>query len=77
MFHKKAIAIASPELALPKASSFDMAEYVKSDETDLGIRFLRGYDIIGASGSVGFVSRLDTIFGIKIVKPEWVVRIRD
>lgn len=77
VFHKKAIAIASPELALPKASSFDMAEYVKSDETNLGIRFLRGYDIIGASGSVGFVSRLDTIFGIKIVKPDWVIRIRN
>lgn len=77
VFHKKAFAIASPELVLPKASSFDMAEYTKSEETDLGIRFLRGYDMVGASGSVGFVSRLDTIFGIKIVRPEWIVRIRD
>lgn len=77
VFHKKAIAIASPELVLPKASSFDMAEFVRSEETDLGLRFLRGYDIVGASGSVGFVSRLDTIFGIKIVRSEWIVRIRD
>jgi hypothetical protein len=77
MFHKKAIAVASPELALPKASSFDMAEFVKSDETELGLRFLRGYDMIGASGSVGFVSRLDTIFGVKIVSPSWIVRIRN
>lgn len=77
IFHKAALAIASPELVLPKASSFDMAEYEKSDETGLGIRFLRGYDMVGASGSVGFVSRLDTIFGIKIVRPEWSVRIRN
>lgn len=77
IFHKKAIAVASPELVLPKASSFDMAEYVKSDETDLGIRFLRGYDMVGASGAVGFVSRLDAIYGIKIVKPEWICRLRD
>lgn len=77
VFHKKAIAVASPELVLPKASSFDMAEFVKSEETDLGIRFLRGYDMVGASGSVGFISRLDTIFGIKIVRPEWVIRVRN
>lgn len=77
MFHKKAIAFASPELVLPKASSFDMAEYVRSEEVEFGIRFLRGYDMVGASGAVGFVSRLDTIFGVKIVRPEWIVRIRD
>ncbi len=77
MFHKKAIAFASPELVLPKASSFDMAEYVRSEEVEFGIRFLRGYDIVGASGSVGFVSRLDTIFGVKIIRPEWCIRIRN
>lgn len=77
IFHKKAIKLASPELVLPKASSFDMAEYERTDVDGLGIRFLRGYDMVGASGSVGFVSRLDSIFGIKIVRPEWVVRVRN
>ena len=54
-----------------------VAEFEKSDLTEVGIRFLRGYDMVGASGAVGFVSRLDTIFGIKIVRSEWIVRIRD
>lgn len=80
VFHKKAIAVASPELAIPKNSSFDMAEFVKSEETELGIRLLRGYDMLGvggANGQPGFNTRLDTVYGIKIVAPSWVVRIRN
>lgn len=77
VFHKKAIAVASPELSIPKRSSYDMAEFVKSDETELGLRFLRSYDMLGVSGAVGFTSRLDTIFGVKIVNPSWIIRVRN
>lgn len=78
IYHKKAIKAASPELVLPKASSMDMAEFERTEVDGLGIRFLRGFDIVNAGGTGGgFVSRLDSIFGIKIVRPEWVIRIRN
>lgn len=74
VFHKSAIAACSPKFEMPKKSSFDMAEMIDSDE--LRIRFLRGYDAIGASGAVGFISRLDAYFGVKIVRGSWTCRIR-
>lgn len=75
IFHKKAVAVVSPELEMPKKSSFDMAELIDTDSAR--IRFLRGYDAIGASGAVGFVSRLDFFYGIKTIRPEWIVRVRN
>lgn len=78
IYHKMAIKAASPELVLPKASSMDMAEFERTEVDGLGIRFLRGFDIVNAGGTGGgFVSRLDSIFGIKVVRPEWCVRIRN
>jgi len=74
IFHKAAIAAVSPKFEMPKKSSFDMAEEI--DENELRIRFLRGYDMVGASGVVGFVSRLDSFLGFKTLRPEWIVRIR-
>lgn len=74
IFHKAAIAAVSPKFEMPKKSSFDMAEEI--DENELRIRFLRGYDIVGASGTVGFVSRLDSFLGFKTLRPEWIIRVR-
>ena len=74
VFHRAAIAAVSPKFEMPKKSSFDMAEEI--DENQLRVRFLRGYDMVGASGTVGFVSRLDSFLGFKTLRPEWIIRIR-
>lgn len=87
IFHKQAIECVSPELTIPKKSSMDMAEIIKDDADIEGfkIRFLRGYDMIGAStafgggvgtGGPGFISRFDVIYGVKTVNPAWIVRVR-
>lgn len=74
IFHRAAIAAVSPKFEMPKKSSFDMAEEI--DENELRVRFLRGYDMVGASGAVGFVSRLDSFLGFKTLRPEWIIRVR-
>lgn len=74
IFHRMAIAAVSPKFEMPKKSSFDMAEEI--DDNELRIRFLRGYDMVGASGAVGFVSRLDSFLGFKTLRPDWIVRVR-
>jgi hypothetical protein len=86
IFHKQAIVAASPEFTIPKKSSMDMAEIIKGDDLDgFKLRFLRGYDMIGASaafgggvgtGGPGFVSRFDAMFGFKTCNPSWIVRLR-
>ena len=74
IFHSKAIAAVSPKLEMPKKSSFDMAEQI--DENELRLRFLRGYDAVGASGAVGFISRLDAYMGFKVLRGDWIIRVR-
>lgn len=86
IFHKQAIVAASPKFEIPKKSSMDMAEVIADDEVDgFTMRFLRGYDMIGAStafgggvgtGGPGFVSRFDAMYGIKTANPAWIVRLR-
>ena len=76
IFHKSAIVAASPELTLPKSSSFNMAEYERSEITELGVRLLQGFDMYGVGGAVGMNTRIDVVFGLKIVRPELIVRIR-
>lgn len=82
VYHKSAIAVASPELSAPKKSSLDMVELISDSDLDrFKIRFLRGYDMTGFSAAFGsnmpgFISRLDGAYGIKVVNPAWVVRIR-
>lgn len=86
VFHKEAIACASPKLALP-SKGLEMAELIEGDDIDgFVMRFLRGYDLIGASGSFGggvgtggpgFVSRLDAAWGVKATNVDWIVRLRN
>ena len=86
IFHRKAIQAVSPEFTIPKKSSMDMAEVLKGDDLEgFKFRFLRGYDMIGASaafgggvgtGGPGFISRLDCAYGIKTSQPAWIVRLR-
>lgn len=85
IFHKKAIQAVCIEFTMPKKSSMDMAEIIKGDDLEgFKFRFLRGYDMIGASGSFGggvgtggpgFISRLDAGYGIKTSQPAWIVRL--
>jgi len=85
IFHKKAIQAVCIEFTLPKKSSMDMAEIIKGDDVEgFKFRFLRGYDMIGAStafgggvgtGGPGFISRLDAGYGIKTSQPAWIVRL--
>lgn len=87
IFHKEAVACASPDLVLPKKSSVDMAELIKNDDIEgFVLRFLRIFDGIGASGSFGggvgvggsgMISRLDSAWGVKVANTAWVVRIRN
>jgi hypothetical protein len=70
VFHKKAIAIASPELVLP--NNRDQGWKEEDDETGAKIRYLRAYDAANAY----FVTRLDTFIGAKLARFEWVVRVR-
>jgi hypothetical protein len=79
VFHKNAIALAAPELETPGGK--DRSQFERSPDTGVAIRYIREYDSIGAapgaSGAPGWVTRLDMFFGCKIVRPEWVVRIRN
>ena len=83
IFHKEAIACASVKLSGPKKSSLDMVEQIVDPDVDgFKIRFLRGYDMIGASaafgaGNPGFVSRFDVAWGVKTAQSEFIIRIRN
>lgn len=82
IFHKEAIAAACVSLSVPKKSSLDMVEQIEDDEVEgFKIRFLRGYDMVGASSAFGtnnpgFVSRFDVAWGVKTAQPEFIVRVR-
>ena len=79
VFGKKAIALAAPELETPQGK--DRSAFVRSDDTGIAVRYIREYDSIGAApganGAPGWVTRLDLFYGCKIVRPEWVVIIRN
>jgi len=70
VFHKKAIAVASPMLFKPPMSV--KAESIKDPDTNVNIRFIEGFDPTGAYT----ISRVDAILGVKVLRPEHVVRIR-
>lgn len=70
VFHKKAIAVASPMLFKPTMSV--KAESIKDPDTNVNIRFIEGFDPTGAYT----ISRVDAILGVKVLRPEHVVRIR-
>lgn len=70
VFHKKAVAVASPDLVLP--NNRDQGWRETDDETGAKVRYLRAYDATNAH----FVTRLDTILGAKLLRPEFVIRVR-
>lgn len=75
MLHKKAVVIGTPKLYIPQgldAASGKAAARAVDDITGAKIRYLRDFDF----NSTDLKNRIDTIFGVKVVAPEWIVRIR-
>lgn len=66
-WHKSAVALATADLEMPK--NMDMASRVSVD--GLSLRFVRGYDVT----TDNFISRVDILYGTKILRPEWGVGI--
>jgi hypothetical protein len=86
VFHREAIVITSPKLEVPKNE--EMAEMISDEDAPIfRMRFLRSFDALGVSGvsgsggvgssGPGWVSRLDTIWGVKTAQPSWIIRIRN
>lgn len=69
-YHKDAFALVTAELPLPKG--MDMASRASSNKAGISIRFLRGYDI----ASDMFISRIDVLYGWKLIRPEFACRVQ-
>lgn len=75
MLHKKSVVIGTPKLYIPQgldAASGKAAARAEDDITGAKIRYLRVFDF----NSTDLKNRIDTIFGVKVIAPEWIVRIR-
>lgn len=70
VFHKSAIAMASPALSMPKGT--DKMSQESGEATELKIRYSRDWNSINNV----YVTRLDCLVGIKVLRPEWCVRLR-
>lgn len=69
-YHKDAFALAMVDLPLPKG--MDMAARASSSRIGASIRLVRGYDVTNDK----FISRLDVLYGWKLVRPELACRIQ-
>lgn len=67
VMHKDACTLAMADLVLPK--NMDMASRASMD--GISIRFVRGYDVTNDN----FVSRLDILYAIKVLRPEFGVQV--
>lgn len=81
LLHKSAIAVAAPELEAPTDGKGVVdAHFESDDEIGVGLRFISQYDGLGAApganGVPGWANRMDLIFGTRVLRGEWVVRIR-
>lgn len=69
-YHKSAFVLATAQLQLP--NGMDMASRISDPASGLSIRFVRGFDITNDK----FISRLDVLYGWKLVRPEYAARIQ-
>jgi hypothetical protein len=67
--HKSAMTLGFAEL--PKPDGVDMASTKTDRQLGVSIRFIRWYD--GSSDQ--FKARFDVLYGIKVLRPEWLVRV--
>jgi len=68
-WHKSAIALAFAELQKPQG--VDMASVKTDPDSGVSMRFVRFYD----GSTDAFKARFDVLFGMKVVRPEWAVRV--
>jgi len=68
-WHKSAIALAF--CPLPKPEGVDMASTKTDRQLGISLRFVRWFD--GDTDS--FKARFDVKYGVKVLRPEWVVRV--
>lgn len=68
-FHPDAITLACVDM--PMVGGTDMCARVKDDQLGLSIRLVRDY----LPGTDQRVTRLDILYGLAVVRPEWAVRI--
>jgi hypothetical protein len=67
--HKGAIALAFAEL--PKPEGVDMSSTKTDKQLGISMRFVRYYD----GDNDRFKARFDVKFGVKVLRPEWIVRV--
>lgn len=75
MLHKKSVVLGTPKLYIPQGldmASGKAAARAVDTLSQAKIRYLRDFDF----NSSDLKNRIDTIFGVKVVSPEWIVRIR-
>jgi hypothetical protein len=69
VFHKDFATLAMVDLYVPKG--VDMAGKAASKKRNLSIRFIRFYDGIEDE----LITRLDVLFGVKVLRPEMAARV--
>jgi len=79
IMYPKSIAVASPELPDYREMGGN-TRYERDPDTGFGIRTSMQFDGLGvapgATNSVGVAIRLDLLIGVKILRPEGIVRVR-
>lgn len=70
LFHKNAFVLGCADLELP--GGVDMAARASDPESGLSVRFVRAYDV----STDKFISRLDVLYGWKVLRPEFACRIQ-
>ena len=78
VFQKEAIKGANPKLWVDPTDK--SASYQRDEDSKIGIRLMSTFDKFGAAaglnGNPKRLSRFDLIFGVKVFRPEWCVRVR-
>ncbi|HXG71323.1 MAG TPA: P22 phage major capsid protein family protein [Gemmatimonadaceae bacterium] len=68
--HKSAVALAFAEL--PKPQGVDLASTKTDKQLGVSMRFVRWYD----GDNDRFKCRFDILYGIKVLRPEWIARVQ-
>lgn len=71
IFHKSAIALASPKLIVPDGLD-EKGAMISGDAVKINLRYTRDWD----PKTTNFITRLDALVGCKVIRSEWICRIR-